>query len=110
MARPEVLTLVRRYVSEVEARGIPVSRVVLYGSEARGTAGEWSDIDIVVISPVFDDPGSGRLVDVLWEATSVTHGRIEPLACGERRWIEDDGSPIVEIARREGIEINLSAA
>jgi hypothetical protein len=39
-----------------------------------------------------------------------THGRVEPIACGERRWLEDRESPIVEIARREGIEIDLSAA
>lgn len=110
MARPEVLKLVKRYVAELESRGIPVSRVVLYGSEARGTAGEWSDIDLVVISPVFDEQGGGRFVDVLWESTLVTRGRIEPVPCGERRWLEDTGSPIVEIARREGIELDLSAS
>lgn len=110
MARPEVLRLVKRYVAELEFRGIPVSRVVLYGSEARGTAGEWSDIDLVVISPVFDEQDGGGFVDVLWESTLVTRGRIEPVPCGERRWLEDTGSPIVEIARREGIELDLSAA
>ena len=110
MARQEVLRLLRLYVAELESRGIPVSRVVLYGSEASGTAGEWSDIDVVIVSPVFDSPDSGGLVDALWEATLVTRGRIEPVACGERRWLEDTGSPIVEIARRKGIEIDLSAA
>jgi hypothetical protein len=29
--------------------------------------------------------------------------------CGERRWLEDDGSPIIEIARREGIEVYRAA-
>jgi hypothetical protein len=41
----------------------------------------------------------------LWQATTATNGYIEPVACGERRWQEDDGSPILEIARHEGIEI-----
>jgi predicted nucleotidyltransferase len=110
MVRPAVLALVGRFVSEVESRGIPVSRVVLFGSEARGTAGEWSDIDLVVVSSVFDEPNGRDLVDSLWEATVATRGRIEPVACGERRWREDDGSPIVEIARREGIDLDLDAA
>lgn len=110
MARREVLAIVKRFVAEVESRGIPVSRVILYGSQARGTAGEWSDIDLVVISPAFDAPDGAALVDALWESTVATHGRVEPIACGERRWLEDRESPIVEIARREGVEIDLSAA
>jgi uncharacterized protein len=110
MARPEVLAIVRRFVAEVESRGIPVSRVILYGSEARGTAGEWSDIDLVIVSPVFDGPDGAVHVDALWESTMATRGHVEPVPCGERRWLEDRESPIVEIARREGVELDLSAA
>jgi len=38
--------------------------------------------------------------------------RIEPIACGERQWIEDDERAIIEIARREGqmITFNPQAA
>lgn len=109
MARPEILEIVRRYIKEVESRGIPVTRVILYGSEARGTAGEWSDIDLVIISPVFDQPNGSDFVDTLWESTVATRGHVEPIPCGERRWKEDRGSPIIEIARREGIALDLSA-
>ena len=40
--------LARRYASEVEKHFKPQA-VVLYGSYAKGTAGEYSDIDIAVI-------------------------------------------------------------
>jgi hypothetical protein len=35
-----------------------------------------------------------------------TDTRIEPIACGERQWVEDDASAIIEIARREGQRID----
>jgi predicted nucleotidyltransferase len=105
MVDEAVMQRIRCYVSAASALGVPISRVVLYGSQARGTSDKWSDIDLIVVSPVFDGPDARDKVDLLWQATTATNGYIEPVACGERRWQEDDGSPIIEIARREGIEI-----
>ena len=48
-------TLIRRYVAALEARGIPVERVILFGSQAAGRIDACSDIDLAVISPKFDD-------------------------------------------------------
>jgi predicted nucleotidyltransferase len=53
--RRQITTLIRRYVAALEARGIPVERVILFGSHAAGRPQEWSDIDIAVISPKFDE-------------------------------------------------------
>jgi predicted nucleotidyltransferase len=52
--RRQITTLIRRYIAALEARGIPVERVILFGSHASGHPDEWSDIDIAVISPKFD--------------------------------------------------------
>jgi predicted nucleotidyltransferase len=52
--RRQITTLIRRYIAALEARGIPVERVILFGSYASGHPDEWSDIDIAVISPKFD--------------------------------------------------------
>jgi predicted nucleotidyltransferase len=52
--RRQITALIRRYVAALEARGIPVERVLLFGSYATGQPGEGSDIDIAVISPAFD--------------------------------------------------------
>jgi predicted nucleotidyltransferase len=52
-SRREITALIHRYVAALEARGIPVERVILFGSYAAGHAQEWSDIDIAVISPKF---------------------------------------------------------
>ncbi|MDZ4278657.1 MAG: nucleotidyltransferase domain-containing protein [Dehalococcoidia bacterium] len=37
------------------SKAVRVEAIILYGSYARGTADEWSDIDIAVISPDFED-------------------------------------------------------
>ncbi|MFO8072847.1 MAG: nucleotidyltransferase domain-containing protein [Polyangia bacterium] len=110
MVEADVRKKIETYVAQLDTLGVPVSRIVLFGSWARGEAHEWSDIDVVVISPVFDEESPRKEIALLWEALVATGGYIEPIPCGERRWIEDDGSPIIEIARREGIEIDLSAA
>ena len=36
-----------------------------------------------------------------------TDSRIEPIACGEQQWEEDNSSVILEMARREGERIVL---
>jgi predicted nucleotidyltransferase len=51
--RRQITALIRRYVAALEAQGIPVERVILFGSYAAGFPQEWSDIDIAVISPKF---------------------------------------------------------
>ena len=102
MVDRSVLAAVRGYLEAVAGGGIPVRFGVIFGSWATGRADEWSDIDLVVVSPTFDGPRDRRDIARLWLATAHTDDRIEPIPCGERQWVEDDGSPLIEIARRQG--------
>lgn len=104
MVEQTVIESVRSYLRALPALGIHPRRGVLFGSYARGGAGEYSDIDLVVIAPEFDGSRELALVKRLWQAT-VSDNRIEPIPCGEREWETDQGRPIIEIARREGVEI-----
>jgi predicted nucleotidyltransferase len=110
MVDQSVLKIVRDYLQAVNEAGLRVSRAVLFGSWARGEAHPDSDIDLVVIAPEFDGQRDRSLVDRLWELTASIPGawRIEPIACGEHQWLEDNTSPIIEIARREGQVIILT--
>ena len=81
----------------------------VFGSVARGEATRRSDIDLIVVAPVFDTTKDIEVVKRLWRATSIADSRIEPIACGEKEWETDDGRPILEIARREGIVIETNA-
>jgi len=110
MVERTVLKTIQNYLNIVRQADIRVSRVILFGSHARGNARPDSDIDVLVIAPEFDGPYNKRLVDLLWELRARTDSRIEPVPVGERQWKEDDSSAIIEIARREGEEISLPIA
>jgi uncharacterized protein len=47
---PELKRIVKRYRVQLKKMGIRATRVLLYGSQAAGTAHEGSDIDLIVIS------------------------------------------------------------
>jgi predicted nucleotidyltransferase len=47
---PELKQIVQRFCDQLEKMGIHPEKVMLYGSQAAGTAREGSDIDLIVIS------------------------------------------------------------
>ena len=106
MVDPAVVTTVRQYLAAVRQAGISVTRAVLFGSCARGDNQTDSDVDILVIAPEFDESEGWARTDVLWALRAKTDSRIEPFAVGERQWREDAVSVIIEMARREGLEIS----
>ncbi|MBI5815720.1 MAG: nucleotidyltransferase domain-containing protein [Nitrospinae bacterium] len=93
---------VKRFLKNVDANGIKVSFGVMFGSRARGDNDDQSDIDLIVVSPDFDGIKKRPDVAKLWGCAAETDARIEPIPCGEIQWREDDGSPIIEVARLEG--------
>ncbi|MCX7049181.1 MAG: nucleotidyltransferase domain-containing protein [Candidatus Sumerlaeota bacterium] len=105
MAESAIIEIVRKYLSALPGYGIHAKRAVLYGSYARGDSREWSDIDLLVIAPEFDETRSVDVVKRLWRATGAADNRIEPVPCGEKEWVENDSCTIIEMARREGIMI-----
>jgi hypothetical protein len=104
MVEETIIAAVKRYLAALPAEGINAQRAVLFGSFARGQAAKYSDIDLIVIAPEFDGRREISLVQALWRAT-IADNRIEPIPCGEKEWETEQGRPILEIARREGIVI-----
>jgi predicted nucleotidyltransferase len=109
MVAPTIIESVRAYLRLVNQSGTPVAFGVLFGSYARGTAHENSDIDLVVVSSHFDGKKNFDEVNRLWELTIDTDTRLEPIPVGQNEWqTEGDGSrAIVEIARREGQVVSV---
>lgn len=108
MAEQQIIDSIHRYMRAVEGAGIPVSFVVLFGSQVRGNTHKWSDIDLMVVSPRFDGPRVREDISTLWYTAARTDSRIEPIACGLQQWSEDTSSAIIEIARREGQQIQAA--
>lgn len=109
MAKEEIIDIVRDYLFIVNQAGIHTDRAVIFGSQARGKAQPDSDIDLIVIASEFDEGYDRELIGRLWELrVEIPEAwRIEPVACGEREWLEDTSRAIIEIARREGEVITL---
>jgi predicted nucleotidyltransferase len=108
MVDATIVTVVRAYLQALRDYGLDVRFGVVFGSWSRGKASEWSDIDLLVVSPRFDDLRDRQDVDLLWRLAARSDSRIEPIPCGERQWREDRGSAVVEIARREGESIDFA--
>ncbi len=68
----------QEFINRVKKSGIVVSNVSVFGSWARGTAGEDSDIDVCVVSFGFGDDYIQEMVDLREIALSVD-SRIEPV-------------------------------
>ena len=105
MVEEAVIESVKRYLASLPALGIHARQAVLFGSYVQGRVDEYSDIDLVVITPEFDGARDIALIEKLWQATISADNRIEPIPCGEQEWETDQGRPILEIARREGVII-----
>ncbi len=52
-AADRAIEAVEKFLRLLKDADINVERAVLFGSYVRGQAGEWSDIDIAVVSPDF---------------------------------------------------------
>ena len=54
MAEEAIIISVRKYLNYLKENGFNISFGILYGSQATGKATEFSDIDLIVVSPDFE--------------------------------------------------------
>lgn len=108
MVDESIIEEVRRYLRRVAEAGIPVVSAVLFGSFARGEQRPDSDIDLLVLSPSFDAGVDFDMANELCRLTRYVDHRIEPHAVGVREFEDDEASPLIGIARQEGVIVKLS--
>ena len=106
MDKDTALEAVRAFGAELAKLGVRPGKVVLYGSFARGDWHEWSDIDVVVVSPDFAGMEYGRRIEVTAEAIYRVYEPIEAVAMTPAEWERGD-STIARFAR-EGEEVRTT--
>lgn len=100
MDKADVIENIKKFSVEL-GKQIKFKKIILFGSFARGTANEDSDIDIAVIVDKF--PGEFlKVTPILWRIASEIDSRIEPVI------IEDgkDDSGFLESITKYGETIN----
>jgi predicted nucleotidyltransferase len=70
----QIIDSIKKFVTEAEKINIHFQRVVLFGSYAKGTNHEWSDIDVAVVSESFEGI---RFYDNLKLSKPVIHSNID---------------------------------
>jgi predicted nucleotidyltransferase len=106
MAQREVIEIVKQFIHNLQKDGIAIKFAYLYGSFARNEATPSSDIDVLLISDIFDTDDD-YILSKSWLPKYRNDFRIEPISIGTKRFQTDDVSPILQIARQEGILIQV---
>lgn len=107
LTRETAIETVRNFAQELIAGGIPLQRVVLFGSYARNEQREDSDIDVALFSNVFS--GYGFEDKKLFAKVNVKKQYIDIEAKTFTQNENED--PFLEIIERTGLEVfNLETA
>ena len=103
LTRNAVIHTLQDYAKEVNARGVNLRKVILFGSFAKGTQHEWSDIDVALVADDFS--GVGFLDRQLFSGIGIKkpYINIEPITYPTDYFIESD--PFIEEIKNTGIEI-----
>lgn len=105
MTQPEATKSVRRYIDVLKQHHVPVERVFIFGSVARGTNHEWSDIDVGVVSQKFKTNRFDEMIELQHLAKDVDPA-LSPVPLRPED-LDDRFDTIAEAIRREGKEIKF---
>ena len=72
--KAHVRRVIGRFCRQLEQMGIPTERVLLFGSQASGTAQEGSDIDLVIVSTAWERYSERERLGVVGRATAAHPG------------------------------------
>ena len=101
--RAAAIKLARRYIAMCRQINLPVSKAILFGSQATGTAHGDSDIDLLLVSDKF----KGNTLDN-WKMLAPVTARlydVEPHPYPEKNFVK--GDPFIDEVKRTGIEIKI---
>ena len=98
MGKKDVLDILRRFRAALESKKVRVEKVVLFGSWAKGTAREDSDIDVVVVSPDFGGKDLWSRAKMLGPAAYQVFAPSQASALTPQEW-DGKTSTVCELAK-----------
>lgn len=102
----KVKRAILEYLQALRADHLPITKVYLFGSYATGKAHEFSDIDLCILSPKFQDPWDA--LQYLWSKRTRDIGlTIEPVGFSSADFKEN--TSLISEIKRTGIQIPLNS-
>jgi len=103
LTQDAAIKTVRNYAKEINGMGVNLRKVILFGSFAKGTQHEWSDIDVALVADEFS--GVGFFDRQLFSGIGIKtpYIIIEPITYPTDYFEESD--PFIEEIKSTGIEI-----
>ena len=99
----KIIEKVNQFRKTIEAAGLPVEKMVVFGSQAKGNATKDSDIDVCVVSKNFGKDDIDEM-QWLWKKTRFVDTRIEPYPLSSDEFAHGY-SPIIDEIRKYGIAV-----
>jgi uncharacterized protein len=102
LTQQAALEQVKAFVADVRAAGVPLKEAILFGSYARNEQGQWSDIDLALISDEFAGLPTDLhpIAQLLWQ---YGHLNLEPHTFPTSDF--EDGDAFAEEIKRTGIVV-----
>ena len=98
----KIIRIVQNYIERLsEEEKILIKKVIIFGSHAKGKTHKWSDIDVCILSPDFQDSLKAmELLLIKREREEVIAG-LEPVGFTEKDF--KDGSSLIEEIKKTGV-------
>jgi len=90
MDKKHILNIISEFRKILESTGVKVEKIILFGSYANGTQHEWSDIDLVVVSPDFINVGLWDRIKMVGKAITVLFQPIQAVPMTPEEWEKGD--------------------
>jgi predicted nucleotidyltransferase len=105
LTQKSAIERVRLFARQISESGLPLKRVVLFGSYAKNTQHKWSDIDVALVADNFN--GAGFYDIALFGKTLIKKPfrSIQPKTYNTKQFTSEK-DPFVDEILRTGIEID----
>ena len=104
MVAADIRAALEHFERVLRHNGVPVERLVLYGSQARGEANEWSDIDVLVALDIPESELTRAMSRNVWGLSAQCDSRLEPVVCSVEE-VKSSWRPIIGMAMQDGIDL-----
>jgi uncharacterized protein len=106
MVETEIIKSLKKFKKAMEANGISITKIILYGSRLGDKFHKDSDIDVAIVSPDF---GKDRFEEgvKLFQIACDIDPRIEPVPISSGSYEHDTWIPLIYEIRSKGLELDI---